>query len=71
MTTNEGGVRPAVNRPAADDTVTHATDTERARRARYKAARELDLLLGGGRTDHATPDWSQFAMGIPERRAAA
>jgi hypothetical protein len=65
--TNEGSVRPAANRPAAVFTV-----GERYRlREMRRASRELDQLLGVERTDYTEPDWSQFALGVAERRAAA
>lgn len=71
MTDATGGAGPAANRPGALDTVPNRSDIRRAARIRYKAARELDQLLSVERTDTASPDWDQFALGWNERRAAA
>jgi hypothetical protein len=65
--------RPAADRAATDSSSTSVPtryDIRRARRIRVAARRDLDALLGVGRTDHATIDWDQFALGIPARNAA-
>lgn len=58
MTMQDGGARPAPNRPATASIV-----------GRRRASRELDKLLGVGRTDYVTPNWDDFALGWEERRA--